>query len=169
VRVVVTSDTHLPRFGRVLPSALVSALREANLVLHCGDLVNPFVIDLLEEFAPTIAVAGNNDGPELHARLGDACVLELEEAVVGVTHGHLGKGRTTPERAMRMFGNGDRALDAVCFGHSHVPMVERRGETWLLNPGSPTDKRRQPTFSYLVLEISGRTITPELVRFESRA
>jgi uncharacterized protein len=59
-------------------------------------------------------------------------------------------------------------LDAICFGHSHIPMVERRGDMWLLNPGSPTDKRRQPTYSYLVLQVSGRSITPELVRYSSR-
>jgi putative phosphoesterase len=169
VRVVVVGDTHLPRFGRQLPSALIDGLRAADLVLHCGDLIDAFVLELLDDYAPTIAVAGNNDGPELNARLGQACVIELEEAVVGLTHGHMGKGRTTVDRAMRMFGEAEPPLDAICFGHSHIPTVERRGHTWLLNPGSPTDKRRQPTYSYLVLEVSGGVITPELVRFESRA
>jgi uncharacterized protein len=169
VRVVVVGDTHLPRFGRRLPTALVDGLRDADLVLHCGDLTDAFVLELLEEYAPTIAVAGNNDGPDLNARLGQACVVELEQAVVGLTHGHIGKGRTTPDRVMRMFQDAHPPLDGICFGHSHIPMVERRRGTWLLNPGSPTDKRRQSAYSYLVLEVSGRVITPELVRFDSRA
>lgn len=168
MRVVVTSDTHLPRFGRSLPSALVDGLRRADLVLHCGDLTQPFVLPLLEEYAPTIAVAGNNDGPALEDELGTRAVVNVEDFRIGVTHGHLGVGRTTPERALRLFAGDEPPLDAICFGHSHMPLVERRGELWLLNPGSPTDRRRQPTFSYLILEVTGRAIAPELVRFESR-
>lgn len=169
MRVVVTSDTHLPRFGRVLPRALVDGLRSADLILHCGDLTDPLALDLLEEWAPTIAVAGNNDGPELTDRLGTVAVVHVEEASIGLTHGHSGSGRTTPERAFRLFASSHPELDAICFGHSHIPLVERRGELWLLNPGSPTDKRRQRTFSYLALDVVGRSITPELVTFESRA
>jgi len=168
VRVVVTSDTHLPRFGRSLPAALVADLRRADLVLHCGDLTDPFVIDLLEQGAPTIAVAGNNDGRELRDRLGAVAFVNVGEARVALTHGHLGVGRTTPDRVWRHFADRRAELDAICFGHSHIPFVERRDGVWLLNPGSPTDKRRQPEFSYLVLEVVGREIKPQLVRFDSR-
>lgn len=168
MRVVVTSDTHLPRFGRALPQPLVQGLRRADLILHCGDLTQPFVLDLLEEHAPMIAIAGNNDGPELHERLGTARVVEVGRARIGVTHGHLGPGRTTRERALRTFAGADPPLDAICFGHSHIPLVERREGLWLLNPGSPTDRRRQPTFSYLVLDVEPGEIRPRLVRYRSR-
>src|SRR4051812_18772224 len=168
VRVVVTSDTHLPRFGRSLPSALVDGLRDADLVLHCGDLTQAFVLDLLSDFAPIVAVAGNNDGPELHARLPTVQVVDVEQARIGLAHGHLGVGRTTPERVVRLFAEAEQPLDAICFGHSHIPLVARRGDAWLVNPGSPTDKRRQPSFSYAVLEVSGRSIDPRIVTFDSR-
>jgi uncharacterized protein len=171
VRVVVVGDTHLPRFGRVLPPALVNGLRDADLILHCGDLTQPFVLQLFEEHAPTIAVAGNNDGPELVGRLGMARVVEAAGARIGLTHGHAGHGRTTPERALSAFADVEPPLDAICFGHSHIPRVEKREGAqpqWLLNPGSPTDRRRQPTFSYLVLEIDGRNLEARLVTYRER-
>jgi putative phosphoesterase len=159
-RLVLLGDTHLPRFGRHLPAALEAALSDADVILHAGDITDAFVLDLLEKFAPTHAVAGNNDPPELAARLGFTRVVEVEAVRIGLTHGHLGSGRTTPERAVRAFAATDPPVDAVGFGHSHQPLIERRGDLWLLNPGSPTDRRRQPTYSCLRLDIHGRDLTP---------
>src|SRR5690606_8319824 len=110
-----------------------------------------------------------NDGLALQHRLGAIRVLQIDGLRLGLTHGHLGPGRTTPERARRAFADADPPVDAICFGHSHQPMVSREGPLWMLNPGSPTDRRRQPTFSYLRLTIEGRTLTPSLVTFASRA
>jgi putative phosphoesterase len=168
-RIVVVGDTHLPRFGRVLPRPLVEAIANADLVLHCGDLTEEFVLDLLGQFAPTVAVAGNNDGPELLARLGLTRVVEFAGARIGLTHGHAGPGRTTPDRAVSAFADLETPLDAICFGHSHIPRVERRGATWLLNPGSPTDRRRQPTFSYLVIDVADGALEPRLETYERRS
>ena len=164
-RLVIIGDTHLPRFGRVLPAPLAEALGEADGILHVGDHTQPFVLDLLEAFAPTDAVAGNNDPPELVRRLGTSRVVALEGIRIGMTHGHLGPGRTTPDRAFRAFAALEPPPDAIAFGHSHQPMVERRDGIWLLNPGSPTDRRRQPTFSFLRLEVEGAELRPELVTF----
>jgi hypothetical protein len=164
-RVVAVGDTHLPRFGRQLPAPLIDALASADLVLHAGDHTDPFVLDLLEAFAPTHAVAGNNDPPELVSRLGFTRLVTVEEVRIGLTHGHLGPGRSTPERARRTFAQADPAVSAIVFGHSHQPMIEQVDGLWLLNPGSPTDRRRQPTFSFLVLEISEADLRPELVTF----
>ena len=164
-RVVLLGDTHLPRFGRRLPAPLLDALRTADRILHAGDHTDPFVLDLLETFAPTDAVAGNNDPPALHARLGEARTVVVEGVRIGLTHGHAGRGRTTPERALNTFATADPAVGAVAFGHSHIPMIERRDGIWLLNPGSPTDRRRQPTFSFLRLEIDGAELRPELVTY----
>ncbi len=165
-RVVVVGDTHLPRFGRELPAPLTDALATADLILHAGDHTDPFVLERLEAFAPTDAVAGNNDPPELVSRLGFTRLVTVEEVRIGLTHGHLGPGRSTPERARRAFAHADPAVGAIAFGHSHQPMIERLdGGLWLLNPGSPTDRRRQPTFSFLVVEISGADLRPELITF----
>jgi uncharacterized protein len=164
-RVVVIGDTHMPRFGRVLPGPLVEGLRAADLILHVGDMTDAFVLDLLAAFAPVEAVAGNNDPPELVERLGHARVVEVEQLRVGLTHGYRGPGRTTPERAWRTFESWQPPIDAICFGHSHQPLVEQRDGIWLLNPGSPTDRRREPSYSFLTLDIDGRALRPELVRY----
>jgi uncharacterized protein len=164
-RIILIGDTHLPRFGRVLPEPLVDALRDADHILHAGDLTEPFVLDLLDVHARTDAVAGNNDPPDLVERLGLARVVRIDRMRIGLTHGHHGPGRTTPERAWRTFAAADPPVHAVAFGHSHQPMVERRGSTWLLNPGSPTDRRRQPTYSFLRISVDEAGLRPELVTF----
>ena len=163
--VVLLGDTHLPRFGRALPPPLTDALRAADLILHVGDITEPFVLDLLAAYALVEAVAGNNDGPALATRLGHTRVVDVEDVRIGMTHGHLGAGRTTPERALRTFADG--SVDAIAFGHSHQPVVDRIDGVWVLNPGSPTDRRRQPTFSFLRLEIVGNALEPELVTYPS--
>ena len=164
-RLVIVGDTHLPRFGRTLPAPLVHALEEADRILHVGDHTQPFVLDLLEAFAPTDAVAGNNDPPEMVQRLGTSRVVTVEGIRIAMTHGHLGPGRSTPDRAFLAFASLDAPPDAIAFGHSHQPVVELRDGIWLLNPGSPTDRRRQPAFSYLRVEVDGPDLRPKLVTF----
>ena len=162
-RLILLGDTHLPRFGRSLPSPVVELLRGADRILHVGDHTAAFVLDLLEGLAATDAVAGNNDPPALQERLGSSRVARVEGVRIGMTHGHVGAGRTTPDRAWRMFADADPPVHAIAFGHSHQPMIERRDGIWLLNPGSPTDKRREPTFSLLRVEVDGSDLRPELV------
>jgi putative phosphoesterase len=175
VRIALVSDTHLPRFGRSLPAALVEGIRERGVgrILHAGDWTEPIAVDLLEALAPVDGVAGNNDGPELHARFGTKRVLEIGGARFGLTHGHLGTGPTTPERAIRSFADEQPRLDAIVFGHSHIPLIrEPAGSTafWLLNPGSPTDRRHQPRFSWLCVTVDeGQIKDVELVTYADRS
>jgi putative phosphoesterase len=170
VKLALVSDTHLPRFGRALPRALVDGFEQAGIarIVHAGDWTDPLAVGLLEAIAPVDGVAGNNDGPALHERFGTRRVLHLDGVRIGVTHGHLGPGRTTPERARRAFEG--ESLDAIVFGHSHIPLVERLPTGgWLVNPGSPTDRRRQPTWSWALLTVErGAIASVELVRFEDR-
>ena len=168
MKVALVSDTHLPRFGRALPQALVDGFEAAGIdrIVHAGDWTEPLAVALLEALAPVDGVAGNNDGPALHERFGTRRVLELGGTRVGVTHGHLGPGSTTPERARRAFED-EPGLGAIVFGHSHIPLIERLpGGAWLVNPGSPTDKRRQPLYSWALMTIEDGSIAGvELVRF----
>lgn len=166
-RVVLVGDTHLPRFGRELPAPLVAGLADASLILHAGDITEPFVLDMLARHAPVHAVAGNNDSSELREALGWRCVVEVEGVRIGLTHGHHGDGRSTLERARLTFARDAPGIDVICFGHSHQPLVERIGGQWLLNPGSPTDRRREPSFSYLRIDIDGSDVRPELVTYAS--
>jgi len=170
MRIALVSDTHLPRFGRALPRALVDGLRETRveLILHAGDWTEPMAIPLFEAIAPVDGVAGNNDGDELRARFGTQRALELAGFKIGITHGHLGTGRRTPDRARSLFAG--RRLDLLVFGHSHQPSVERSADgMWLLNPGSPTDKRTQPHYTWILLELTrGSEPVPHLVAFGDR-
>jgi uncharacterized protein len=170
VRAGVVSDTHLPRFGRRLPGQLVRGLEAAHveLILHLGDFTGAEVPALFEVLAPFDAVAGNNDGPELVERFGRRKVLDVGGVRIGLTHGDLGLGRTTPERAPRTFAPDE--VDVVLFGHSHIPLVQRLLDGRLLvNPGSPTDKRRQPRYSWALLTIEGGRVAAELHFFDDRS
>src|SRR6476659_10193364 len=137
-RLALVSDTHLPRFGRRLPAALIQALEAArpDAILHLGDHTSATVVDELAAIAPVEAVAGNNDPHELVARYSLRRVIEIDTVRIGLTHGHLGRGTTTPERALATFGADD--VQIVAFGHSHIPLIEWRGATLVVNPGSPT-------------------------------
>ncbi len=164
-RVVLVGDTHRPGFGRDLPAPLVAGLADADLIVHAGDLSEPFVLDLLARHEPVQAVAVNNDYAELQESLGWRRIVEVESVRIGLTHGHHGGGRTTLERARLAFARDDPPVDVICFGHSHQPMVEPIAGQWLLNPGSPTDRRREPSFSYIRIEIDGGDVRPELVTY----
>jgi uncharacterized protein len=165
MRVGVVSDTHLPRFGDRLPLGLRRGLGEegVELILHLGDFTGPEVPSLLETLAPLAAVAGNNDPPALVRRFGRRKVVTLESVRVGMIHGDGTRGTTT-SRSLRAFA--DDEVDVVCFGHSHRPMCERRGPVWLVNPGSPTDKRTQARYSYAILDIQRARVEPRLVFFD---
>ena len=171
MRVALVADTHLPRFGRALPRALVEGFDAAGIerILHAGDWTDPLAVDLLEAIAPVDGVAGNNDGPALRERFPDRRAVDLAGVRVGLTHGHLGPGRTTPERALRAFA-GDPVVSAIVFGHSHIPLLERApGGLWLVNPGSPTDKRRQAAYSWALMTIdAGAIASVEIRRFHDR-
>ena len=156
IRIGVVSDTHFPRFGRALPSALERGLRRARVdrILHLGDLTDLLAVPLFEAIAPFDAVAGNNDGADIRARFGRRKVVTVEGVRVGMVHGD-GKGRSTKDRALAAFAPGE--VDVVLFGHSHIPYVGDAGGVLVANPGSPTDKRMNPLYSYALLTVDGRS------------
>jgi hypothetical protein len=159
----------MPRFGKALPAALRNgfAQRGVELIVHCGDMIDAMAIPLFEAIAPLEAVAGNNDPPELVRRFGHRKILQFGAVRIGVTHGHEGAGRSTMARAQNAFA-GER-VNAILFGHSHVPHCDRHGGVLLFNPGSPTDKRRQPNYSYGILRISQNQLEPELIFFSDKS
>jgi putative phosphoesterase len=149
VFVVVVSDTHAPRFWKRCPPALAVRLAGADLILHAGDICIPQVLDELAQYAPVRAVLGNNDGPDV-AELGvpESLELDLDGLRVGMIHDSGPKdGRLS--RLRRRFPD----CDLVVFGHSHIPLDEADASLRIFNPGSPTDKRRQPygTFGELMI------------------
>jgi len=161
MKIGVVSDTHMPRMARALPLALRDGLRThgVELILHLGDFTAPDVAELFGAIAPFDAVAGNNDDAALRERFGRRKVLTLEGVRIGMTHGD-GTRRTTLERACDTFA-GDE-VDVILFGHSHAPYCTRHGAVWLVNPGSPTDKRRNPLYSWALLEVRAGRVMPTL-------
>ena len=162
----VLADTHVRGMGRALPDELWAAFEGVEAILHAGDLVSLTVRDVLQAHAPTHAVAGNSDGYEVAEVLPERRVLALGEVRVGLTHGHLGAGRTTPERALRQFADEAEPVAVVVFGHSHQPLIERRGGVLLVNPGSPLDRRSAPRYSCARLWLAPGAVEAELVEWD---
>jgi putative phosphoesterase len=140
MRVVVLSDTHAPRRWKSCPPAVAEHLRGADLILHAGDVCVAAVLDELAEYAPVRAVLGNNDGPDV-AGWGapETLELELEGLRVAMVHDS-GQATGRTARMRRRFPE----ADVVVFGHSHIPMDVTGDGVRVFNPGSPTDRRRQP-------------------------
>ncbi len=158
--VAAVSDTHLPRGARRLPEACLDALRGADLILHGGDFSAPSVLAELRSLGPPVqGVYGNADEPALRDTLPQQLVVEAGKARIGMIH-IPGPAAGRSERLLRRFPG----CDAVLFGHTHLPVVERERDVWILNPGSPTERRRGPFRSFLLLRVRGRSIRPELVR-----
>jgi len=165
LRVVIVSDTHIPKRAKRLPSALIRGLERADAILHAGDWVDEAVIEELEAYAPVYGVAGNCDPPELRRRLGERRIVRLGGYRIGLVHGEGRKG-TTLERAIAAFAG--EPLHLLVFGHTHLPYKGRHGSTLVFNPGSPTDRRRSPRFSYGVALLGKRGIRVRHVWFSSR-
>jgi putative phosphoesterase len=140
VRVVVLSDTHAPRRWRSCPPRVAAQLRGADLILHAGDVCTAAVLAELSQYAPVTAVAGNNDGPDV-AAWGAAPVAEVD--LDGLRVAMLHDAGPASGRLARMRRAFPRA-DLVVFGHSHIPLDQSGYGLRIFNPGSPTDRRRQP-------------------------
>ncbi|MFJ1705046.1 metallophosphoesterase family protein [Kitasatospora sp. NPDC088346] len=151
MRILLISDTHVPARARLLPAALLTAVDEADVVVHAGDWVDEATLDLLEARARRlVAVHGNNDGPALRARLPEVARAELDGLRLAVVH-ETGPARGREGRCDDRFPG----TDVLVFGHSHIPWdsVTPAGLR-LLNPGSPTDRRRQPAGTFLTAVIT---------------
>lgn len=149
MRVLVVSDTHAPRFWKRCPPAVARYAGRADLILHAGDVCVPGVLDELSAFAPVRVVLGNNDGPDVAAwGAPESLELDLDGLRAAMVHDAGPKdGRLA--RMRRRFPT----ADLVIFGHSHIPLDATDDRLRILNPGSPTDKRRQPhrTLAELVI------------------
>ncbi|HEX6449298.1 MAG TPA: metallophosphoesterase family protein [Trebonia sp.] len=155
MRVVVVADTHAPRRWRNCPPRVAQQLRRADLILHAGDVCIAAVLDELEQYAPVVAVVGNNDAPDV-AAWGAAETAELD--IGGLTVAMLHDSGSASGRMNRMRRRFPRA-DLVVFGHSHIPLDESSDGLRIFNPGSPTDRRRQPSGTLGVLHIADGRLT----------
>jgi putative phosphoesterase len=153
---VVLADTHIPRRAKALPEGLLVHLERADLILHAGDLMNPRLLDELAAYAPVHAVRGNLDPPD--SGLPETLEFELGGVPVAMIHDS-GPKRGRRNRLRRRFPE----ARVVVFGHSHIPWLEDEDGLLLLNPGSPTDKRRRPDHTFALLSVEDGDVWAEIV------
>ncbi|WP_379132626.1 metallophosphoesterase family protein [Paenibacillus sp. sgz500958] len=167
MRVGVVSDTHMSRMSKALPQALIEEFSQVDLILHLGDWVVMEVYEQLSALAPVEGIAGNNDGEEIIRRFGERKVIELDGIRIGMVHGHTPySGKGTDGNALKAFAGIE--LDCILFGHSHQPLIRNESGILLFNPGSPTDKRREPLYSFGLLEIGGGSISARHIFYGSK-
>ncbi|WP_313543773.1 metallophosphoesterase family protein [Leifsonia aquatica] len=151
MKLLMISDTHVPKRARTLPEQVLAAVDAADVVIHAGDWVDAATLDVLEERSRRlVGVWGNNDGPELRGRLPEVARVELGGLRFAVVH------ETGPAAGRETRADGDYPdAEVLVFGHSHIPWdtVSPAGLR-LLNPGSPTDRRRQPECTYLTASVA---------------
>lgn len=164
MRLLLISDTHLPSRARDMPDEVWAAVDDADVVVHAGDWIEVALLDRLQARARRlVACWGNNDGEDLRARLPERADVVLDGLRVTVTH-ETGAAAGRDERMARLYPD----TDVLVFGHSHIPW-DATASTGLrlLNPGSPTDRRRQPHCTYMTASVDGGVLgTVDLHRID---
>jgi putative phosphoesterase len=149
----------MPKGTRTLPAACVERLRAVELILHAGDLVALSFLEELRSLGPPVeAVHGNVDEPALRELLPRERVVEVGELRIGMAHVPGPRAGREARLAARFPG-----CQAVVYGHTHQPQVERVGGIWILNPGSPTERRKAPARTMLELAVKGGELEPVIL------
>jgi uncharacterized protein len=161
MRLLLLADTHVPVRARDLPAPVWDEVDRADVVIHAGDWVHVRLLDALEARADSVVgVAGNNDGPDLRARLPLVARVTLDGVRIAVVHETGGK-----EGRERRCAAAYPGVDVLVFGHSHIPWdTTAPGGLRLLNPGSPTDRRRQPRCTYMIADVANGSLTDVRLR-----
>jgi putative phosphoesterase len=149
----------MPRGARALPEACLERLRAADLILHGGDVTGEtFFGELLALGPPVEAVYGNMDEPALKQSLPKERIVEAGGVRIGMVH-IPGPRAGREARLLARFPG----CAAIVYGHTHVPQVEQQEAVWILNPGSPTERRSSPERTMLELVVTGRNVAPTLI------
>ncbi|MFA6321286.1 MAG: metallophosphoesterase family protein [Candidatus Omnitrophota bacterium] len=159
MRILVISDTHIPRSAHDLPEAVYKEIENVDLIVHAGDFVEKEVYDKLKSLRSLKAVCGNMDSTDLRRVLKDKEVFEVEGFRIGLIHGY-GAPANLLETVKGEFKN----VDAVIFGHSHAALNIEKDGILFFNPGSPTDKIFAQTNTYGILEVTPKKIEGKIVK-----
>jgi putative phosphoesterase len=156
LRLVLVADTHVPKRARALPEQVWAAVEEADVVFHAGDWVSEGLLDEFEQRSRRlVGVYGNNDGAGLRRRLPETAGLTLDGVRFSMIH-ETGQAKGREQRCEALFPD----TDVLVFGHSHIPWdTVGPGGMRLLNPGSPTDRRRQPVCTYMTAVVVNGSLT----------
>ncbi|MFA6078470.1 MAG: metallophosphoesterase family protein [Candidatus Omnitrophota bacterium] len=160
MRIMVLSDTHIPRTIPDLPIQIYDAIKDVDMIFHAGDFVEKEVLDKLMSLRPVKAVYGNMDSQKLREVLKPKEVIEVEGCKIGLIHGY-GASKDLMETVRKEF---DSSVKAIVFGHSHNAIATTKDGILYLNPGSSTDTIFAPYNSYGILEVSKGSIEGKIVR-----
>ncbi|MBN2453077.1 MAG: metallophosphoesterase family protein [Candidatus Omnitrophica bacterium] len=160
MRIVVLSDTHIPRSAADLPAKIYDEIKRSDMVIHAGDFADEEIFEKIKGLGKEMhAVCGNMDSPGLRRRLKDKETINAGGLTIGLIHGH-GAPRDIAQTARDEFGK----VDAVIFGHSHATMNVNKDGVLLFNPGSPTDTIFAKEKTYGILEITNGKITGKIIK-----
>ncbi|WP_163527917.1 metallophosphoesterase family protein [Halobacillus ihumii] len=165
MRIIVVSDTHMPKKAKQFPTRLIQELYTADLIVHAGDWHSINVYNQLSTYGEVIGVYGNVDDNELKEVVPRRVVTEWEGCKVGIVHGH-GDKKTTEKRVIEEFEGEE--LDLIIFGHSHLPLLRFVKKTMLFNPGSVTDKRRLPYYSFGVITVDHQGLRADHIFYSNK-
>ncbi len=158
MRIIVLSDTHMPRTAEDLPGRVYEEIKKSDMIIHAGDFVEIDILKKLQKLKPTNAVCGNMDSQAIRDELKQKMVIDVGRFKIGLMHGYGAPAGLVDTVASEFTG-----VDVIIFGHSHSPVNMSRGGVILFNPGSPTDTVFAKTNSFGILEITDGAIKANLV------
>lgn len=159
MKILVLSDTHIPKTAQDLPAQVYDEIKRVDMVLHAGDFVEKYILDALMDLKEIKAVYGNMDSRELRDALAPKEIVEIGKIRIGLIHGY-----GAPGLLKETVKNEFKKVDAIVFGHSHSPVNFVEDGILFFNPGSPTDKVFAPYNSYGILEVTDKTIEGRIVK-----
>lgn len=159
MRILVISDTHMPRVAHDFPPEIYEEIKNADMVIHAGDFVEKEIFDKLNVLKNTKAVYGNMDCTSLRNILNPKEVIEIGKFRIGLIHGY-GAPRDLIDTVQKEF----TGVDAIIFGHSHSPVNVTKDGILFFNPGSPTDKIFATSNSYGIMELTEKKIEGKIVK-----
>lgn len=170
-KIMVLSDTHMPRYSKKIPRKILQYLEDIDLIIHAGDFQRYEIYQQFCQYKEVIAVHGNNDDKKLIEVLPRKTIIDIEKIKIGLFHGHglkIGTNKNTNSinRSIQEFK--DDEVNLIIFGHSHTPIIKVVNDITLINPGSPTNKRRQPYYSFGILMVDGFQFEFKHIFFEDK-
>lgn len=160
MRILVLSDTHIPRAAQNLPARILEEIEASDMVMHAGDFIDEEVLDSIRKMKKEVhAVSGNMDSPELRRRLKDKEIVHVGKFRIGLIHGY-----GSLKDIIQTVGGEFENVDAIVFGHSHSAVNIKKNGVLFFNPGSPTDTVFTKTNTYGILEVTDKGIEGTIVR-----
>lgn len=155
MKIAVISDTHVHKKLDKLEKFFKEKLKDVDLIIHAGDYTNNKVLPYIKKNYRFVGVYGNNDKDDTKSKVKEKEIVTLNNYKIGIYHGH-GKNKNTLENVYEIFK--DDNLDIIIFGHSHKPFLTTKDKTLIINPGSPTSKRKEKYYSYIILDLDNSKI-----------